>query len=219
MKRVSAVTCLALSLACVHILEAAEVGKLGEKWIYQQEGPRPMSNPPATVEGDRVDEFVAVTGEGEGKRWQIKSVWGKNDETPSIATIDSRLRLHQVEVGSVMTISFTPPTPTDWPDLKVGESTTFETKIAVMGFEVPLQYEVKRLADETITVPAGKFDGCRHIQMVVTGTDPSGQPNRTRYDHWLDSKGHGLIKEIVVSNFQSDTSHRSVSSLKEHIVP
>ncbi len=219
MKTACIVTCLILSLACVQMVEAAGVGKPGEKWIYEQEGPRPLSNPPAAVEGDRVDEVVAVTGEGEGKRWQIKSVWGKNDEMPSVVTIDHRLRLHQVEVGSVMTITFTPPTPTDWPDLKVGESTLFETKIAVMGFEVPLRYEVKRLADETITVPAGKFDGCRRLQMVVAGIDSSGQPNRTRYDHWFDAKGHGLIKEIVVSNYQSDNSHRSVSSLKEHVVP
>jgi hypothetical protein len=219
MKRICAVIGLALSLACIPFLEAADVGKVGEKWIYEQEGPRPMSNPPVTVEGDRVDEILAITGEGEAKRWRIKSVWGKDDPTPSLAMIDARHRLHQVEVGSALTIGFTPPVPTDWPELKVDETTTFETKIAVMGFELPLKYEVKRLEDETVTVPAGTFANCRRIQMVVHGTDPSGQPNKTRYDHWMDVKGQGMIKEIVVSNFQSDNSQRSVCSLKEHIVP
>jgi hypothetical protein len=219
MKRICLTICLALSFACPHVAESAELEKVGEKWIYEQEGPRPLSNPPTTVEGDRVDEVVAITGEGDSLRLQLKSVWGKNDETPSLATIDGRKRLHQVEIGEALTINFAPPVPTDWPDLKVGETTTFETKLAVMGFELPLKYEVKRLEDETITVPAGKFAGCRRIQMVVHGTDPSGQPNKNRYDHWFDTKGGGMVREIVVTNYQSDNSHRSICSLKEHIVP
>ena len=116
-------------------------------------------------------------------------------------------------------IGFTPPVPTDWPDLAVGESTTFETKLAVVGFEMPLKYEVKRLEDQTITVPAGKFEGCRHIQMVILGVDPSGQPSKTRYDHWLDTRGAGLIKEIAVTNYQSENSQRTICSLKEHRAP
>jgi hypothetical protein len=213
--------CLAVSLSCLTHLAAAEIGQLGEKWIYVVEGPRPMSNPPVTVDGDRVDEIVSITGEGADKKWQLKSVWGKDDLTPSLATIDAQSRLHQVEIGSTMTIGFTPPVPTDWPDLKVGDTTTFETKLAVMGFEMPLKYEVQRLPDESITVPAGTFAGCRHIQMVVHGADPSGQPSKTRYDHWMaaDQGRGGLIKEIVVSNYQSDSSQRSSSSLKQHIAP
>jgi hypothetical protein len=220
MKPIPTAICLGLSLSCLSFLSAADLGKVGEKWIYQVEGPRPMSNPPVTIEGDRVDEIMTVSGEGDEKRWQVKSVWGKNDENPSVATIDARNRLHQVEVGSAMTIGFTPPVPTDWPELKVGESTRFETKIVVMGFEVPLKYEVKRLEDETATVPAGKFAGCRHLQMVVHASDPSGQPNQTRYDHWMgEGKDRGLIKEIVVTNYQSENSHRTSSSLKQHISP
>jgi hypothetical protein len=219
MKRIATLICLALSLAHLEDLAAAEPGKVGEKWIYEVEGTRPMSSPPITVDGDRVNEIVAVKGEGSGKRWQIKSTWGRNDDTPSLATIDARNCLHGVEVGSALTIAFTPPVPTDWPDLGVGQSTTFETKLAVMGFEMPLKYEVKRLADQTITVPAGKFEGCRHLQMVMHGTDPAGQPNKTRYDLWLDPKGSGLIKEIAVTNYQAENSQRTICSLKEHLVP
>ncbi len=219
MKHNTVVNCLTLTLACAQIVAAASLGKVGEKWIFAQEGPRPLSNPPVTVEGDRVDELVAINGEGDAKRWQLKSVWGKNDETPSLASVDELFRLHKVEIGSALTIEFTPPVPTLWTDLEVGKSTTFETKLAVMGFEVPLKYEIKRLPDEDVTVPAGKFDGCRHIQMVVHGSDPSGQPTKNRYDQWLDAKGGGVVKEIVVTNFQSDNSHRNICSLKEHILP
>jgi hypothetical protein len=219
MKRIAAGICLVVSLTQLHHLDAAEPGKLGEKWVYEVEGTRPMSNPPATVDGDRVDEIVSIKGEGADKRWQLKSIWGKNDETPSLATIDSQNRLVGVEVGSALTIGFTPPVPTDWPMLGVGESTTFETKLAVMGFEMPMKYEVKRLEDETITVPAGKFAGCRHIQMLILATDPSGQPSKTRYDQWLDTKGNGMIKEIAIGNFQSDNSQRTMCSLKQHVAP
>jgi hypothetical protein len=220
MKHIIPVVGIVVGLSCLTPLGAAEIGKIGEKWIYEVEGPRPMSNPPVEVDGDRVDEVVAITGEGADQKWQLKSVWGKDDPTPSLATLDAQSRLHQVEIGSAMTIGFTPPVPTDWAELKVGETTTFETKLAVMGFEMPLKYEVKRLPDESITVPAGTFAGCRHIQMVVHGTDPSGQPNKTRYDQWMsadEGKG-GLIKEMVVSNFESDNSQRSSCSLKQHIV-
>jgi hypothetical protein len=219
MKSMAVVICLALGFAHLHRLGAAEPGKVGEKWVYEVEGTRPMSNPPVAVEGDRVDEIVAVKGEGAEKRWQIKSIWGKNDETPSLASIDAQSRIHGVEVGTALTIGFTPPVPTDWPELKAGESTTFETKLAVMGFEMPLKYEVKRLEDSTITVPAGKFEGCRHIQMVMHGTDPSGQPSKTRYDHWLDAQGRGLIKEIAITNYESENSQRTICSLKEHRAP
>jgi hypothetical protein len=224
MKRIVPVVFAAVSitcLTCATYLGAAEIGKVGEKWVYEVEGPRPMSNPPMTVDGDRVDELVAITGEGADKRWQLKSTWGKDDATPSLATIDAQSRLHQVEIGSTMTIGFTPPVPTEWADLKVGGTTTFETKLAVMGFEMPLKYEVKRLPDESVTVPAGTFDGCRHIQMIVHGVDPSGQASKTRYDHWMsaDQGRGGLIKEMVVSNYQSDNSQHSSCSLKQHIVP
>jgi hypothetical protein len=102
----------------------------------------------------------------------------------------------------------------------VGESTTFETKLAVIGLEMPLKYEIKRLPDETVTVPAGKFAGCRRLQMIVRGTDPSGQPSQTRYDQWMAAEpGVGLVKEVVISNYQTDDSQRTTSLLKQHVIP
>ena len=35
----------------------AEDWKVGEKWIYKHEGPRPHSNPPTTIKGDRLEFF------------------------------------------------------------------------------------------------------------------------------------------------------------------
>lgn len=210
---------LALLVATVAPLNAAASGKPGEKWIYTVDGIRPMSNPPVDVDGDRVDEILSVTGEGAALRMRVKSTWGKDDQNPSLATLDNELRVHQVEVGSMMTIAFKPPVPTVWSELAVGQNQVFETQLSVMGFDMPLKYEVKRLDDETITVPAGKFENCRHIQMVVHATDPSGQPSKTRYDHWIDAKGQSLIKEITVTNFQSDNSQRTICELKEHRAP
>jgi hypothetical protein len=213
MKLIHLLVGVTFCLSGFELLNAADKDKIGEKRIFQVEGVRPMSNPPVVVEGDRVDEVMAISGEGEAKRWQVKSIWGKNDEMPSSVTIDAKDRVYRVEVGTMFVVEFKPPVPTDWPELGVGQSTTFETKLGVMGMELPLKYEVKRLDDE-----AGQFAGCRHIQMIVHGTDPSGQPNQTRYDQWFNAK-HGLVKEVVVSNYQSDSSQRTVCSLKEHVVP
>jgi hypothetical protein len=220
MKTLRIAPALIFSLACTWATIASDPGEAGEKWIFEHDGTRPMSNPPEVFDGERTVEVVAVTGTGAKKRWHIKSTWGDNDENPSTAYIDSEKRIHQVDVGAALTLTFAPPPPQDWPDLKPGDETTFETTLTAMGFEVPLKYDVKRLPDETLRVPAGSFTDCRHVQLVVHGTDPQGQTNKTRYDLWLHPKvNNSTVKEVVVSNFESAESHTSTSLLKAHIKP
>jgi len=46
----------------------AEDWKVGQKWIYQHDGPRPHSTPPTTIKGDRTIEVTSIQGEGAAKR-------------------------------------------------------------------------------------------------------------------------------------------------------
>ena len=195
------------------------VGQVGEKWIYQHEGTRPLSNPPAAIRGDRTNEVIAIQGEAANKRWLVKHTWGEKDENPGIFHMDAEKRLHQVEVGTSLTLTFAPPVPMEWPELKSGEEKTYESKMAVMGFEVPLKYEVKRLPDEAVRVPAGEFTACRHVQVVVHGIDAQGQPNQSRSDYWFHPKANGLVKEITISNYETDAKQTSTSTLKAHRAP
>jgi hypothetical protein len=195
------------------------IGKVGEKWIYQHEGTRPLSNPPAAIRGDRTNEVIAIKGEAASKRWLLKHTWGENDENPGVLHLDAEKRLHQVEVGASFNLTFTPPVPMDWAELASGEKKTVESKMAVAGFEVPLKYEALRLPDETVRVPAGEFTLCRHIQVVVQGVDTQGQPSKSRSDYWFHAKVNGLVKEITISNYETDAKQTSTSTLKAHSVP
>ena len=209
-----------LLLGLVLSVTAADgVGKVGEKWIYQHEGTRPLSNPPAAIRGDRTNEVIAVKGEAANKRWLLKHVWGEKDENPGILHLDAENRLHQVDVGTSLNLTFTPPVPMEWAELKSGEQKTYESKMAVAGFEVPLKYEANRLPDETVRVPAGEFTLCRHIQVVVHGTDAQGQPSKSRSDYWFHPKANGLVKEITISNYDTDAKQTSTSTLKTHSAP
>jgi hypothetical protein len=209
--------CLWLSLTPTPLL-AQGLGVVGEKWIYKHEGIRPMSSPPAAIRGDRTNEVIAIKGDGAAKRWFLKHVWGEKDENPGILQVDSDKRLHRVEAGSSLNLTFAPPAPMDFPELKPGEEKTSESKMTVMGFEILLRYEAKRLPDETVRVPAGEFALCRHLQVLVHGTDAQGQPAKTRTDYWFHPSANGLVKEVTVSNFGTDAQQTSTSTLKNHSV-
>jgi hypothetical protein len=198
---------------------AEGVGKVGEKWIYQHEGIRPLSNPPAAIQGDRTNEVVAIKGEAANKRWLLKHIWGEKDENPGTLYVDVDKRLHQVDVGSSLTLNFAPPVPMEWGELAVGEKKVSESKMAVAGFEIPLKYEAIRLPDDTVRVPAGEFTLCRHIQVVVHGTDAQGLPSKSRSDYWFHPKANGLVKEITISNYETDAKQSSTSTLKAHSAP
>jgi hypothetical protein len=195
------------------------IGKVGEKWIYGHEGTRPLSNPPAAIRGDRTNEVVAIKGEAAGKRWLVKHTWGEKDENPGLLHLDAEKRLHEVEVGTSFSLTFAPPVPMEWTELSPGEKKTLESKMTVAGFELALKYEATRLPDETVRVPAGEFTLCRHIQVVVHGTDAQGQPSKSRSDYWFHPKANGLVKEVTLSNYDTEAKQTSTSTLKAHSAP
>lgn len=200
------------------VVFASDAMLQGEKWVYEHEGYRPMTNPPQAVEGDRVNEVVDVKGEGEAKRWSLRHTWGTSDDNPPLLQLDAQRRLHQVDV-ELMSVKFDPPLPLEWPELEVGESTTFLTTLSMTGFELPIRYEANRLPDETVIVPAGTFENCRRVRVIAHAKDLQGQDTQTRNDVWFHPRAHGLVKEITIVNYTSADSYSSTSSLKSHTVP
>ena len=81
----------------------AEDWKVGEKWIYKHEGPRPFATASTEVKGDRTAEVMAIKGEGPNKRYVLKSVWGTEDQMPTMAYIDPN---NLLRVGIKVSLNF-----------------------------------------------------------------------------------------------------------------
>jgi hypothetical protein len=193
----------------------AEDWKVGEKWVYKHEGPRPYGDGSVSVEGDRTTEVTAIQGEGATKRYLLKDMWGTNDPNPSVAQIDPNNMLHKIEVEYVATILFDPPVPTVW-SLKVGEEKTLKTQMDLGGFALPIEYVAKRLKDETLSVPAGEFKNCQHVQVISTMQSDEFPGGKTKLEYWYHPKVRNLVKEVIVTNYQGDNSYTTTSTLESH---
>lgn len=196
----------------------AEDWKVGEKWTYKHEGPRPFSDPSATIKGDRTVEVTKIEGEGAAKRYLLKTVWGTEDANPTTTYIDPNNMIHKMEIQNMAVLVFSPPVPGLWP-LKPGEQKTLKTNMDIGGFVIPIEYVAKRLKDETLTVPAGKFEKCRHFEIINSYQNEMGQPTKAKVDQWYHPKVKNFVKEVGIMNYQGDNSHTGTSVLKSHTTP
>ncbi len=196
----------------------AEEWKVGQKWIYKHEGPRPHSNPPTTIKGDRTIEVTAIQGEGAAKRYLLKTMWGTEDASPSTSYIDPNNSIHKLDIQYTAVLLFDPPVPAFWL-LKPGEQTTFKTNMDFSGYKIPMEYIVKRLKDETITVPAGMFKNCQRFEIISFLQNEMLQPIKVKTDHWYHPKIKNFVKEVTIINYQSDNSYTGTSILKSHTIP
>ena len=200
-------------LSCGNVY--AEDWKVGEKWTYKHEGPRPFADSSATIQGDRTVEVIAIKGEGADKRFLLKTLWGTEDANPSTTYIDSKKMIHRIDIENLGVLSITPPVPAVWL-LKSGEQKTLKTQMDIAGFSLNIEYLAKRLKDETITVPAGNFKNCQHIQVITSTQDTTGQPVKHKQDYWYHPKVGNLVKDVVVTNYKRDNSYIATSLLKSH---
>ena len=189
--------------------------QVGEKWIYKHEGPRPYADPSAVVKGDRTAEVIAIKGEGAEKQYLLKNMWGSEDPNPSTSYIDSKNMLHKIDIEFMFTLLITPPVPIFW-GLKPGEEKTLKTNLDLAGMSIPIEYVAKRMKDETITVPAGTFENCRHVQIISSLQNENGQTMKNKEEYWFHPKVRNLVKGVIITNYQGDGSYTSTSLLKSH---
>jgi len=89
-------------------------------------------------------------------------------------------------------------------DLKIGEEKVFEyTKTNdLLHYTFPVNLRIKRLDDQTIEVPAGKFENCRRFKVSLSCTiEPNVQDIRKTVvsldtDLWWHPAVNGTVKEI-----------------------
>lgn len=191
--------------------------KVGEKWTYKHEGPRPYGDGVGTVQGDRTVEVTAIKGEGAEKRCLLKNLWGTADVNPTTAHIDANDMIHKLDVEGMGAFTLDPPVPTIW-RLKVGEEKTVKTQLDFGGFAMPIEYVAKRLKDETLTVPAGEFKDCQHIKIISTLQSQMGEPMKNKTDIWYHAKVKNTVKEVIITHYETANSYTSTDVLKSHTV-
>lgn len=191
----------------------AEDWNVGEKWTYKHEGPRPFSDPSVKIKGDRTVEVTKIEGEGLAKRYLLKTLWGTEDANPTTTYIDPNNTIHKIEIESMGILLLTPPVPAFWP-LKPNEQKTLKTNIDIGGFTMPIEYVAKRLKDETLTVSAGKFEKCWHVQIISSFQNEMGEATKAKTDYWYHPKVKNFVKEVTVMNYQGDNSYTGTSTLK-----
>jgi hypothetical protein len=217
-----------LALICLGIgnerlVWAADPYMVGEAWVYQHEGNRSSGDMSIPFNGERIREILSTGGENENQYWVLAERWGAGDLNPVKFHVDGKKMLREVDASSQI-ISIKPPVPFCWSDLKTGEEKDFESMMAVSGYSSPIQFHVKRLTDETITVPAGEFKDCAKIETLVT-MSPQGAPQsaelKISYTYWYHPKANGFVKEsfqvaIPDSGPSSAKTLSGTSQLKSH---
>jgi hypothetical protein len=112
-------------------------------------------------------------------------------------------------------LAFEPPVPVFW-SLKIGEEKKLTSKTSFAGFAMTIEYRAKRLADEDLTVPAGTFKDCQHVQIVSTMRSDMMPPSKSKMDYWYHRSVKNLVKEIVVTDYEGASSYTGTSVLKAH---
>ena len=205
-------------LVAVALLSGSVYGedwRVGQTWVYQHQGPRPYSDGLSTVQGDRVVTVLGIKGTGANGRYLVMNVFGRNDPNPATSHIDAKGLIHQTDIDSLATIAFNPPIPAFWTGLRVGEQRVLKTTMNVSGLSLPLTYTVKRLMDEVVIVPAGRFTDCIRVQIISSMENPTGGgTSRTKMDQWYHPLVKNFVKEKIVTNFQAENSYAATSVLK-----
>ncbi len=200
---------------------------VGEKWIYQHEGPRPWSkNEP--VNGDRVREVISTEGAGDQQVWIISEHWGTSDEHGTKFYYDEEKKLEKQEVGYDFVIRFNPPYP-NLNSLVPGEEKIYEIKSSMggegRGHSFPMQITAKRIEDETLVVPAGEFTDCHHVQAEQTitfKTETGDFELKLKHEIWFHEDANGAVKEkweflpVQFGNTKRP-GYTCVSELSKHI--
>lgn len=198
------------------VAETKRPYRVGEKWVYEHQGPKVEGwrfvwdlNP---FECEQTREVISVKKNGEKNNWVIKESY--NPKSP-------RYVHHYIDDDHYMvkTVTFSemvqqkainePGYPFDYATLKIGEEKEFKSQITGGPFyeNYPVIVNFKRLEDQTVEVPAGKYFDCRHFKINVsyTVTWPEETTIWTEtsvnkdIDMWYHPEVNGIVKKITRS--------------------
>lgn len=170
--------------------------EVGETWVFEHHGVRTSGTIGQPVDGRRIQEVVS-THEVEGiKAWIMRDKWGDSDVEPARYFLDAKRNLIRVEYGASIA---TPSTPIRFClyDLKPGEEKSMKTVMKSETDETDISIHYSRLVDETLQLPAGEFQNCQKVKMVMTivSEQTQNKPLDLHYMLWYHPKANGMVKE------------------------
>jgi len=196
---------------------------VGETWIYEHHGVRSSGNIGQPVNGDRVEEVVSKQTADDRELWIVKMKWGVDDFEPIRTFLDARRFIHRIEHGA-FTADMKPSCPYEMIDLKPGELREYTAEQVSENLVIPIQVKAERLIDETVETPAGIFQDCQKVKVVLTCEFPDRKaPIKLNYMLWYHPKVNGMIKEsflFIPSPEDGNTLEKlqGVSLLKSYTV-
>jgi hypothetical protein len=220
--------CLLTIVCCISLVaiasEKADPFAVGEKWVYKHDGPKPMSWNNQKIDGDMVRVVTGTTGEGEQKRWIIKETYGTADERPTSSYIDSKKQYSKMDSGSDRSMTYDPAVPYYFPELKVDEAKEIKTNLNFGQGGFPISMTYKRVADETVKIPAGEFKNCQHYKvdiLITFNRDGNEFKMKSNRELWYNAKVNGLVKIVTIQpdreyNGQVRKGYTATSELKKY---
>lgn len=176
----------------------------GETWVYRHAGPVPYKaeTAPATAYVKTVRGLEDVNGR---KAWKIEHCWGMEREDCVVYYHDNDRNRILEDLGLFVTIEYEPPYP--WfGSLGKDESREWEIAIKASGNEGRAKLKARRLADATVTVPAGIFENCRHVKVEGKSTyEEMGIAHTYRFEFWYHESANGPVRAVY--EFEDGTAY------------
>ena len=179
--------------------------EVGQRWRYRHEGPRPGNVEPNVIDGERI-------------LWVLSATEGSGDNAIRCrGTIYERREGHRTALRRRGWIAGghrnrerkrrnCPAAVRSADGLRAagnggwGDHNDFTTlRMDSADFALPSKTTIERLADETITTPAGDFAGCPHYRSVTASTvnvKIAKIPMTEERERWHHPTAQGMVKEV-----------------------
>ncbi len=178
--------------------------EIGQRWVYEHQGPRPGSTEPNAIDGQRI--LLVIGGPQQGHpHWVLQERYTGEEAIVGRLHVTEAQELTGFDIendkGEVVTMTYDTPMAYPVPKLEVGQEKTIENVLRMDAHELalPVKIVMRRLADETITTPAGQFTDCPHYQTTTHTTinvKVAKVPISEQRDRWYHASVNGLVKEV-----------------------
>jgi len=179
--------------------------KVGQRWEYELEGPRPGAMKPDSIDGRRILHVVSQDERNGERVWVIEERFTHDPNGVGLQYVDDAGMLRSIDLvnhkGEATRLTYEPAMAYQAIAMAVGEQKTLETTLhtADGGFAMPVRVEVNRLEDETVVTAAGQFEACRHYENVTQFSidlKVAKIPVREKRHRWYSEEVRGLVKEV-----------------------
>jgi hypothetical protein len=184
---------------------AAGTYELGQRWVYRHEGPRPGSVEPNAIDGQRILHVISSVEEQGETTWVIEERFTNSREVVGRLYVNEARLLTTLDLendkGEAIALYYDPPVPYQTLEMEVGQTEIIETTVRMKAaqFALPSTITMQRLADETITTPAGEFPDCLHYTATSRSTidiKVAKIPITEKRERWYHPSVNGLVKEL-----------------------